>query len=525
MPLDSTNFYPKGPVLAGDMKQFYDLATGVMLDQPVTYRNVLSVGGNQGLTTVPLKIYGATGQNTNLIDLYADRSAPQPGFGFNAAGAFAWGPGGAAPQDTFLSRIGTQVDATDRPGLLINPDLRVSSTLTVGVSISLPTSGAIIFGAANRLRGDLSNVTHAQRLLFLGTTSNTSSVIGIIPNGSGTASGFNSYNSSNPDLASYVQLGMSSTSATLISSHTGTAGDLPLVMGAGTTARLTIPTAGYATFAGVSVCVPNSSYYAAMDTGGVQRPMLWQDSLNNTVVQAGGANVTRFLNQPVSVEWARFDATHLTVNYQESIVYIPPAVSASSYLTAMLELRTNASVPPQLSFHMPGAIGGTMYMPVGGWPRWILNTSTDYAFVMDGLTQTLTSKTITSPTLNGTVAGQPGWASAQAFPASTTVGGRPIMLGYANASDYQVDYGITGMVTIPAGGAGNTAVSFNHAFSTPPAMVQVTLTSFSGAISNGLSKMGSPNVHGIGTNGFFVDLDNQTGGSQAVQFAWLAIGR
>jgi hypothetical protein len=131
MPLDATNFHVLGPVKSVDLLQFYNLATGVMTDQPVTQRNALSIGGNQGQTTVPLKVYGATGQNTNLIDLYVDRTAAQPGFGLTATGTFAWGPGGTAPQDTYMSRIALQNGhATDTPGVLVAPLLEVAGTLT-----------------------------------------------------------------------------------------------------------------------------------------------------------------------------------------------------------------------------------------------------------------------------------------------------------------------------------------------------------------------------------------------------------
>ena len=131
MPLDAVNFHPLGPVKSVDLMQFYNLLTGVMQDQPITSRNALSIGGNQGQTTVPLKVYGAVGQNTNLIDLYVDRTAAQPGFGFSATGTIAWGPGGVAPQDTFMSRIALQNGhSTDTPGLLVTPLLEIAGMLT-----------------------------------------------------------------------------------------------------------------------------------------------------------------------------------------------------------------------------------------------------------------------------------------------------------------------------------------------------------------------------------------------------------
>jgi len=153
MPLDAVNFYPKGPVKSSDLRQFYDLATGVMTDQPVTYRNTLSIGGNQGLTTVPLKIYGAVGQNSNLIDLYTDRTAPQPGFGFNAIGSFAWGPGGAAAQDTFLSRLGTQHGvAGDTAGLLISPRLDVVGPTTLDGAVTITSNLTLTTGTLTLTR-------------------------------------------------------------------------------------------------------------------------------------------------------------------------------------------------------------------------------------------------------------------------------------------------------------------------------------------------------------------------------------
>lgn len=146
MPLNAANFVTKGPVLHADMLQFYNLFTGVMVDQPVTFSNTLSLGGMQGTSTVPLKIYGAPGQTTHLIDLYSDRTNAQPGFGFSAIGTFGWGPGGTAPIDTSLSRIGTQILGTDTPGLLISPQLMVNGNILPRASIVWPSGAALADG-------------------------------------------------------------------------------------------------------------------------------------------------------------------------------------------------------------------------------------------------------------------------------------------------------------------------------------------------------------------------------------------
>ena len=146
MPLTPVDFVPKGPVKSADMQQFFNLFTGVMIDQPVTFSNVLNVGGSQGNTTVPLKLYGAPGQTSHLIDLYTDKTSAQPGFGFSALGTFGWGPGGSAPIDTTLSRIATQNGGADTPGLLIAPELQVQGNLILHGSLEFAGGGAIADG-------------------------------------------------------------------------------------------------------------------------------------------------------------------------------------------------------------------------------------------------------------------------------------------------------------------------------------------------------------------------------------------
>jgi hypothetical protein len=154
MALNATNFVSKGPVLHADMLQFYNLFTGVMSDQPVTFRNTLNVGGNQTTSTVPLKLYGAVGQTSHLIDLYADPGQAQPGFGFGAIGTFGWGPGGTGAQDTFLSRIATQNGhASDTAGLFVQPRLEVSNSIQAG-GYYFNGGGDIVWRAAGELQVD-----------------------------------------------------------------------------------------------------------------------------------------------------------------------------------------------------------------------------------------------------------------------------------------------------------------------------------------------------------------------------------
>lgn len=130
MALNASNFVVKGPIRSADMKQFVDLFTGVMTDQPVTFKNAVAIGSSQGATTTPLSLYGAVGQTNNLINLYPSPASLTPTFGFAAYGQFSWGAGGTALQDTFLSRIATQNGhVTDTAGLLVDPHLEVTGSV------------------------------------------------------------------------------------------------------------------------------------------------------------------------------------------------------------------------------------------------------------------------------------------------------------------------------------------------------------------------------------------------------------
>jgi len=168
--LNATDFVPLGPIRSADLRQFIDLFTGIMTDQPVTFKNTLTVGGSQGATTTPLKIFGATGQTSNLVDLYPDPTSLNPTFGFAALGGFAWGPGGAGLQDTFLSRIARQNGHTsDTAGLLVDPRLEVHGTVQI-LGPLVYENGAQILpepSTANTLRISLDLVV--ERTIFVGT--------------------------------------------------------------------------------------------------------------------------------------------------------------------------------------------------------------------------------------------------------------------------------------------------------------------------------------------------------------------
>lgn len=68
-------------------------------------------------------------------------------------------------------------------------------------------SGAVNIGAASaRLTADLSNATHASRMLLQSTTVNGQTQVGAIPNGSSASAGFNAYNNATPASGTVAQM-------------------------------------------------------------------------------------------------------------------------------------------------------------------------------------------------------------------------------------------------------------------------------------------------------------------------------
>lgn len=161
--------------------------------------------------------------------------------------------------------------------------------------------------------------------------------------------------------------------------------------------------------------------------------------------------------------------------------------------------------------HYVGWDGSNYQMPAG-----LLYVGGDRV-VTEVAGQTLSNKTLAAPTINGAVA----WNAAQNFPAPSKESSLNL-LAVANATDWIVDYGTTGLISTPNGGVANQAVGFNRAFTVAP-YVLVSITYFSGTPTS-IPTIGVI-AHNVSTSGFQVDLGNASGGSQGIMVGWIAIGR
>lgn len=99
-------------------------------------------------------------------------------------------------------------------------------------------------GNALRIRGDFSNATVANRVMFQTSTTNGDTYVSTLPNGTGTVSYQMVFNNSNPTNASRAGLFASSTTVGLDSGITGSGTYLPMVFFTGGSERVRIETNG-----------------------------------------------------------------------------------------------------------------------------------------------------------------------------------------------------------------------------------------------------------------------------------------
>jgi hypothetical protein len=118
--------------------------------------------------------------------------------------------------------------------------------VTTGSAASLTTSGNLTFtGTGNRITGDFSNATAANRVSIQSSTTDGSTAVNLIPNGTSVTSSLIAFANSTLTNASFGQLrAEGSVDVRLVSSFLGSGTYLPLTMHTGGAERLRIDTSG-----------------------------------------------------------------------------------------------------------------------------------------------------------------------------------------------------------------------------------------------------------------------------------------
>jgi hypothetical protein len=202
-------------------------------------------------------------------------------------------------------------------------------TLT-NIAASMPattiTSGNLTFSStAQRITGDFSNATVANRLAFQTSTASSNTLIPVLnTQASNGASVFQFYNNSDTTNNSYAQIGIGGSALQLISGQNGTGSYFPIVMSTGGSERVRIDTSGNMGIGLSSLTIPlqigkggggnpatsgttqtygiariGSSGAAALDVGTYAAGQVWMQGVNVTnlannfdmVLQPNGGNV------------------------------------------------------------------------------------------------------------------------------------------------------------------------------------------------------------------------------------------
>ncbi len=139
---------------------------------------------------------------------------------------------------------GTVTNLTGTASININGTVG-ATTPAAGTFTSLSDSGNLTFtGTGNRITGDFSNATIANRVAFQSSTLNSQTSVSVLPNGTSTSSSVLAFNNSDPTNSAYAGILNTGTEARLGSGIIGTGTYLPMTFTTGGSERVRVDTSG-----------------------------------------------------------------------------------------------------------------------------------------------------------------------------------------------------------------------------------------------------------------------------------------
>jgi hypothetical protein len=233
----------------------------------------------------------------------------------------------------------------------INDAVIGGSTPAAGTFTSLSDSGNLTFtGTGNRITGDFSNATIANRVTFQTSTTNGVTNVAAIPNGTESTSALAAINNSDPTNAGLLQMSATSSEAQVQSTISGTGTYLPMTFYTGGSERMRLDTSGNVGIgtstigsAGVSL---NSVYNVGWtQSAGESIPNIFRQASSAATVVANGYRYTSTANgfaSSFSSSWAK-SAVALNEGTVRFYTNTAAAVAAGTDVTPTERMRIDSS--------------------------------------------------------------------------------------------------------------------------------------------------------------------------------------
>jgi hypothetical protein len=176
---------------------------------------------------------------------------------------------------------------------------KATKVASLGRTLNSSSVGNLNFPElGSRITGDMSNATIANRVAFQSSTANSTTSIGILPNGTSVASNIRTYNNSDATNAAYAAMSVDSSVTAIASGIIGTGTYLPMTFYTGGSERVRLDSSGNV---GIGTSSPSGKLH--LNNASIAATYMYMsNSFGTGAIGAGGGNqldIAQTTNGPI----------------------------------------------------------------------------------------------------------------------------------------------------------------------------------------------------------------------------------